>query len=92
MPDFVLEDVFGMSLRPVEVKSMKSPPSIYLSHTRERKIIKEKPKGGNQGLATERLGAGKPDAAGLRRHIAPAERYSAGGGRPVAGERRAGCR
>ncbi len=36
--------------------------------------------------------AGKPDAAGLRRHIAPAERYSAGGGRPVAGERRAGCR
>ncbi|STU73653.1 pullulanase [Klebsiella pneumoniae] len=36
--------------------------------------------------------AGKPDAAGLRRHIAPAERYSAGGGRPVAGERRAGRR
>ena len=48
----------------VAVKLVKLPPSIYLSHKREREIIEEKPKGGNQGLATKRLVKGVDYARG----------------------------
>ena len=49
----------------VAVKSMKSPPSIYLSRIKGKgKSSKKNLKGGNQGLTTERLGKGVDYARG----------------------------